>query len=239
MYFDDCVTLDDAMKRMAEIQKCYTDHVIKLSGGVARKKKSLERNKSYTPTNSPCGQVTITTGTPCCRPGYVEFEGLCPLHGRNLKDKKQETYTSEEESDDMTRQIINKKNPCHVDFISDDNPDIVVEDAGGRVGLDLEVQGLFTGDYKQWKPEMGAGAIEWLKMRPNKFSELSWKNKSSYSLVKLESPTLADYLWKKETKKLGSVLCNGHIYRVKYQKFRVEGSDNYEDVIPLDGVVEG
>jgi len=26
---------------------------------------------------------------------------------------------------------------------------------------------------------------------------------------------------------------------VKYQKFRVEGSDNYEDVIPLDGVVEG
>ena len=134
---------------------------------------------------------------------------------------------------------ISKKNPCHVNFISDDNPDIVVEDAGGRVRLDLEVQGLFTGDYKQWKPEMGAGAMVWLKMRPNKFSELSWKNKSSYSLVKLESPTLADYLWKKETKKLGSVICNGHIYQVKYQKFRVEGDDNYEDVIPLDGVVEG
>ena len=86
---------------------------------------------------------------------------------------------------------------------------------------------------------MGASAITWMKMRPNKFSELSWKNKSSYSLVKLESPTLADYLWKKETKKLGSVICNGHIYQVKYQKFRVEGDDDYEDVIPLDGVVEG
>ena len=238
MYFDDCMTLDDAMKRMTEIQKCYTDRVIKLSGGVARKKKTKELNKSYTPTNSSCGWVTKTTGSPCCRPGYVEFEGLCPLHGRNLKNKEQETCNSEEGSE-MSRQIINKKNPCHVDFISDDNPDIVVEDAGGRVGLDLEVQGLFTGDYKQWKPEMGASAIKWLKMRPNKFSELSWKNKSSYSLVKLESPTLADYLWKKETKKLGSVLCNGHIYQVKYQKFRVEGDDDYEDVIPLDGVVEG
>jgi len=114
-------------------------------------------------------------------------------------------------------------------------PPPIVEDAGGRLGLDLEVQGLFTGDYKQWKPEMGASAMVWLKMRPNKFSELSWKNKSSYSLVKLESSTLADYLWKKETKKMGSVICNGHIYRVKYQKFRVED----ELDIPLDGVVEG
>jgi len=31
------------------------------------------------------------------------------------------------------------------------------------------------------------------------------------------------------------VICNGHIYRVKYQKFRVED----ELDIPLDGVVEG
>ena len=86
MYFDDCMTFDDYMKRMAEIQKCYTDRVIKLSGGMARKKKTSERNKSYTVTNSACGQVTITTGSPCCRPGYVEFKGLCPLHGRNLID---------------------------------------------------------------------------------------------------------------------------------------------------------
>jgi len=92
MYFDDCTTFDDYMKRMAEIQKCYTDSVIKLSGGMARKKKSSERNKSYTVTNSPCGQVTITTGSPCCRPGYLEFDGLCPLHGRNLIDHQtQET----------------------------------------------------------------------------------------------------------------------------------------------------
>ena len=238
MYFDDCMTIDDVMKKMTEIQKCYTDRVIKLSGGVARRKKTKVLNKSYTPTNSPRGQVTIKKGSPCCRPGYVEFEGLCPLHGRNLKNKEQETCSTEEEIE-MKRQIINKKNPCHVTFIDDGDPRVVVEDTGGRVGLDLEIQGLFTGDYKQWKPEMGASAMVWLKMRPNKFSELSWKNKSSYSLVKLESPTLADYLWKKETKKLGSVICNGHIYRVKYQKFRVEEYDEYEDVIPLDGVVEG
>ena len=238
MYFDDCMTIDDVMKKMTEIQKCYTDRVIKLSGGVARRKKTKELNKSYTPTNSPCGQVTITTGSPCCRPGYVEFEGLCPLHGRNLKNKEQETCSTEEEIE-MKRQIINKKNPCHVTFISDDNPDIVVEDAGGRLGVELEVQGLFTDDYKQWKPEMGASAIRWLKMRPSDHSGMAWKKKSDFSLVKLNSSTLADYLWKKETKKLGSVICNGHIYRVKYQKFRVEGSDNYEDVIPLDGVVEG
>ena len=230
MYFDYCMTLDDVMKKMTEIQKCYTDRVIKLSGGVARRKKTSERNKSYTPTNSPCGQVTITTGSPCCRPGYVEFEGLCPLHGRNLKSREHES--------DMTRQIVNRKNPCHIAFISDDNPDIVVEDAGGRVGVaELEIQGLFTEDYKQWKPEMGASAIVWMKMRPNEFSELAWKNKSACSLVKLESPTLADYLWHREVKKLDSVIGTGYTYQVNYQKFRVEESEHYEDVIPLDGVV--
>ena len=187
----------------------------------------MKKNKSYTVTNSPCGWVTKTTGSPCLKPGFVEYNGRCQLHGKLLNTVTLETVMR-----------ISKRNPCHVTFIRADDTTIV-DDAGGRVGLDLEVQGLFTDDYKQWKPEMGAGAMVWLKMRPNKFSELSWKNKSSYSLVKLESPVMADYLWKKETKKLGSVLCNGHTYRVKYQKFRVEGSDNYEDVIPLDGVVEG
>ena len=184
----------------------------------------MKKNKSYTVTNSSCGWVTKTTGSPCLKPGFVEHNGRCQLHGKLLNVVTPERGMR-----------ISKKNPCHVTFIGDDDTTTIVEDAGDRVGLELEVQGLFTGDYKQWKPEMGAGAIEWLKMRPNKFSELSWKNKSSYSLVKLESPTLADYLWKKETKKLGSVLCNGHIYRVKYQKFRVE--DDLD--IPLDGVVEG
>jgi len=187
----------------------------------------MKKNKSYTVTNSPCGWVTKTTGSPCLKPGFVEHNGRCQLHGKLLN-----TVTP------GTVMRISKKNPCHVTFIGDGDTTTLVEDAGGRLGLDLEVQGLFTSDYKQWKPEMGASTMVWLKMRPNKFSELSWKNKSSYSLVKLESPTLADYLWKKETKKLGSVLCNGHIYRVKYQKFRVEGSDKYEDVIPLDGVVD-
>ena len=181
-----------------------------------------------TKTGHQCGEFAIRTKKSCTKPGFVEYKGLCQLHGKLLN-----VVTSER------GMRINKKNPCHVTFIGDGDTTTIVEDAGGRVGLELEVQGLFTGDYKQWKPEMGADAIGWMKMRPNKFSELSWKNKSSYSLVKLESPTLADYLWKKETKKLGSVICNGHIYRVKYQKFRVEGSDNYEDVIPLDGVVEG
>ena len=183
----------------------------------------MKKNKSYTVTNSPCGWVTKTTGSPCLKPGFVEYNGRCQLHGKLLN-----TVTPER----VMR--ISKRNPCHVTFIRADDTTIV-EDTGGRVGLDLEVQGLFTDDYKQWKPEMGASAITWMKMRPNKFSELSWKNKSSYSLVKLESPVMADYLWKKETKKLGSVLCNGHIYQVKYQKFRVE--DDLD--IPLDGVVEG
>ena len=216
-HFGGCTTKGELISRFDEIKKQFSELKFR-----------MKKNKSYTVTNSPCGWVTKTTGSPCLKPGFVEHNGRCQLHGKLLN-----TVTPER----VMR--ISKKNPCHVNFISDDNPDIVVEDAGGRVGLDLEVQGLFTDDYKQWKPEMGAGAMVWLKMRPNKFSELSWKNKSSYSLVKLESPTLADYLWKKETKKLGSVICNGHIYQVKYQKFRVEGDDDYEDVIPLDGVVEG
>jgi len=216
-HFGGCTTKGELISRFDEIKKQFSELKFR-----------MKKNKSYTVTNSPCGWVTKTTGSPCLKPGFVEYNGRCQLHGKLLN-----TVTPER----VMR--ISKRNPCHVNFISDDNPDIVVEDAGGRVGLELEVQGLFTGDYKQWKPEMGASAMVWLKMRPNKFSELSWKNKSSYSLVKLESPTLADYLWKKETKKLGSVICNGHIYQVKYQKFRVEGDDNYEDVIPLDGVVEG
>src|SRR5210317_565474 len=216
-HFGGCFTKGELVSRFEEIKKQFTEL-----------KFQMKKNKSYTVTNSSCGWMTKTTGSPCLKPGFVEHKGRCQLHGKLLNAVTPERVMR-----------ISKKNPCHVNFISDDNPDIVVEDAGGRVRLDLEVQGLFTGDYKQWKPEMGAGAMVWMKMRPNKFSELSWKNKSSYSLVKLESPVMADYLWKKETKKLGSVLCNGHIYQVKYQKFRVEGSDNYEDVIPLDGVVEG
>ena len=214
-HFAGCTTKTELLFRFDEIKKQFSEL-----------KCRMKKNKSYTVTNSSCGWVTKTTGSPCLKPGFVECGGRCQLHGKLLN-----TVTPER----VMR--ISKRNPCHVTFIRADDTTIV-EDAGGRVGLDLEVQGLFTGDYKQWKPEMGASAITWMKMRPNKFSELSWKNKSSYSLVKLESPTLADYLWKKETKKLGSVLCNGHIYQVKYQKFRVEGSDNYEDVIPLDGVVD-
>lgn len=216
-HFIGCTTKAEALSRIGEIKKQFSEW-----------KRRHNKNKSYTVTNSPCGWVTKTTGSPCLKPGFVEHNGRCQLHKFQLNAVTPERGMR-----------ISKRNPCHVTFIGDDDTTTIVEDAGGRVGLELEVQGLFTGDYKQWKPEMGAGAIEWLKMRPNKFSELSWKNKSSYSLVKLESPTLADYMWKKETKKLGSVICNGHIYRVKYQKFRVEGSDNYEDVIPLDGVVEG
>jgi len=215
-HFGGCTTKGELISRFDEIKKQFSELKFR-----------MKKNKSYTVTNSPCGWVTKTTGSPCLKPGFVEYNGRCQLHGKLLN-----TVTPER----VMR--ISKRNPCHVTFIRADDTTIV-DDAGGRVGLDLEVQGLFTDDYKQWKPEMGASAIKWMKMRPNKFSELSWKNKSSYSLVKLESPTLADYLWKKETKKLGSVLCNGHIYQVKYQKFRVEGSDNYEDVIPLDGVVEG
>jgi hypothetical protein len=215
-HFGGCTTKGELISRFDEIKKQFSELKFR-----------MKKNKSYTVTNSPCGWVTKTTGSPCLKPGFVEHNGRCQLHGKLLN-----TVTPER----VMR--ISKRNPCHVTFIRADDTTIV-EDAGGRVGLDLEVQGLFTDDYKQWKPEMGVSAITWMKMRPNKFSELSWKNKSSYSLVKLESPTLADYLWKKETKKLGSVICNGHIYRVKYQKFRVEGSDNYEDVIPLDGVVEG
>jgi len=230
MYFDDAMTLDDAMKKMAKIQRCYTDRIIKLSGGMVRKKKTSELHKHYVPTYSSCGAMTRTTGSPCAKAGFVEFGGLCPLHGRNLNNREQES--------DMTRQIVNRKNPCHIAFIDDDNPDIVVEDAGGRVGVaELEIQGLFTEDYKQWKPEMGASAIVWMKMRPNEFSELAWKNRSSCSLVKLESPTLADYLWHREVKKLDSVIGTGYTYQVNYQKFRVEESEHYEDVIPLDGVV--
>jgi len=214
-HFGGCTTKGELISRFDEIKKQFSELKFR-----------MKKNKSYTVTNSPCGWVTKTTGSPCLKPGFVEYNGRCQLHGKLLN-----TVTPER----VMR--ISKRNPCHVTFIRADDTTIV-DDAGGRVGLDLEVQGLFTDDYKQWKPEMGASAIKWMKMRPNKFSELSWKNKSSYSLVKLESPTLADYLWKKETKKLGSVLCNGHTYRVKYQKFRVEGSDNYEDVIPLDGVVD-
>jgi len=215
-HFGGCTTKGELISRFDEIKKQFSELKFR-----------MKKNKSYTVTNSPCGWVTKTTGSPCLKPGFVEYNGRCQLHGKLLN-----TVTPER----VMR--ISKRNPCHVTFIRADDTTIV-EDTGGRVGLDLEVQGLFTDDYKQWKPEMGASAITWMKMRPNKFSELSWKNKSSYSLVKLESPTLADYLWKKETKKLGSVICNGHIYQVKYQKFRVEGDDNYEDVIPLDGVVEG
>jgi len=210
-HFGGCFTKAEVLARFDEIKKQFTEL-----------KFLLKKNKSCTVTNSSCGWVTKTTGSPCLKPGFVEHNGRCQLHGKLLNAVTPEKVMR-----------INKKNPCHVTFIGDGDTNVV--DAGGRVGLDLELQGLFTGDYKHWKPEMGASAITWLKMRPNKFSELSWKNKSSYSLVKLESPTLADYLWKKETKKLGSVLCNGHIYRVKYQKFRVED----ELDIPLDGVVEG
>ena len=212
-HFFGCTTKAEALSRMGEIKKQFSEW-----------KRRHNKNKSYTVTNSPCGWVTKTTGSPCLKPGFVEHNGRCQLHKFQLNAVTPERCMR-----------ISKKNPCHVTFISGDNPDIVVEDAGGRVGLELEVQGLFTDDHKQWKPEMGASAMVWLKMRPNKFSELSWKNKSPYSLVKLESSTLADYLWKKETKKMGSVICNGHIYRVKYQKFRVED----ELDIPLDGVVEG
>ena len=215
--FTGCVTKHDLVVRMEEIKKQFIEL-----------KNKIKKNKSYTVTNSSCGWVTKTTGSPCLKPGFVEHNGRCQLHGKLLNTGTPGTVMR-----------ISKRNPGHVTFIDDGDPRVVVEDAGGRLGLDLEVHGLFTGDYKQWKPEMGASAMVWLKMRPNKFSELSWKNKSSYSLVKLESPTLADYMWKKETKKLGSVISNGHIYRVKYQKFRVEGGDQYEDVIPLDGVVEG
>ena len=210
-HFIGCTTKAEALSRIGEIKKQFSEW-----------KRRHNKNKSYTVTNSPCGWVTKTTGSPCVKPGFVEHNGRCQLHGKLLNTVTPETVMR-----------INKRNPCHVTFIRDGDA-TTVEDAGGRLGLDLEVQGLFTSDYKQWKPEMGASAIKWLKMRPNKFSELSWKNKSSYSLVKLESPTLADYLWKKETKKLGSVLCNGHIYQVKYQKFRVED----ELDVPLDGVVD-
>jgi len=210
-HFGGCTTKGELISRFDEIKKQFSELKFR-----------MKKNKSYTVTNSPCGWVTKTTGSPCLKPGFVEYNGRCQLHGKLLN-----TVTPER----VMR--ISKRNPCHVTFIRADDTTIV-EDTGGRVGLDLEVQGLFTDDYKQWKPEMGASAITWMKMRPNKFSELSWKNKSSYSLVKLESPTLADYLWKKETKKLGSVLCNGHNYQVKYQKFRVED----ELDIPLDGVVE-
>jgi hypothetical protein len=212
-HFAGCTTKGELISRFDEIKKQFSEL-----------KCRMKRNKSYTVTNSSCGWVTKTTGSPCMKPGFVEHSGRCQLHGKLLNTVTPETVMR-----------ISKRNPCHVTFIGDGETTPIVEDAGGRLGLDLEVQGLFTGDYKQWKPEMGASAMVWLKMRPNKFSELSWKNKSSYSLVKLESSTLADYLWKKETKKMGSVICNGHIYRVKYQKFRVED----ELDIPLDGVVEG
>ena len=216
-HFGGCFTKGELVSRFEEIKKQFTEL-----------KFQMKKNKSYTVTNSSCGWMTKTTGSPCLKPGFVEHKGRCQLHGKLLNAVTPARVMR-----------ISNKSPCHVKFIGDGDATTIVEDAGGRVWLELEVQGLFTEDYHQWKPEMGASAITWMKMRPNKFSELSWKNKSSYSLVKLESPTLADYLWKKETKKLGSVICNGHIYRVKYQKFRVEGGDQYEDVIPLDGVVEG
>ena len=138
-HFFGCTTKAEALSRMGEIKKQFSEW-----------KRRHNKNKSYTVTNSPCGWVTKTTGSPCLKPGFVEHNGRCQLHKFQLNAVTPERCMR-----------ISKKNPCHVTFISGDNPDIVVEDAGGRVGLELEVQGLFTDDHKQWKPEMGAGAIEW------------------------------------------------------------------------------
>lgn len=229
MYFCDCTNVSELNKEMLKINKLYAKKFSELT--------TKKVSKKNVKTNSTCGARMKNTNDICCRPSQSKYGNRCGYH-KNVPFplNPPEVETSDTELITETETETESENEIDIDqtYVRDDAP-IDPSCSGKRMeGLlefidetKTEIDDLGQTLYNIMIPvnyisstyeKCDYSSAKWVKM----YNEYDRRGKFGYSLVILKDGEKIDL-----TKR----------YMVKYNKYRFFEYDNYENNLPLDGII--